>query len=372
MGGNSSRERRAQRRNHGGAVTPPVNMPQHLANQYNQRQQQQNSGNNVPAAANQDPSRPAAMAPPPPQQQQQQQQPQQQQPPAGNNESNNSAPNNTNANTNNTSANNNQRGVQEGQIVKMLATIDASSVSYDPDVQRLKFRVTSVCPFLSYEIHTGVKEFIKGGEVYYMPNKPKMEPPRLTLEGPQENREINVRIDVSKLEEKERVYNKHYPKQQPCVIVLRYRVKELRRQDDSAANSSPVEEIVEHTEHTAVDLAETPKRRVISQIITAGGSAYVVEDLFGVDGDAPGAAGGHPEVMLGTTIVPHEGEEDEDGLCVICLTMPKDTAVMPCRHMCLCKNCAQELMRHTPKCPVCRGSVSTLLHMPSLTENASP
>ncbi|EAN98093.1 hypothetical protein C3747_2g43 [Trypanosoma cruzi] len=355
MGVNSSRERRSQRRSQSNAVTPPANMPPHLANQYSNRRQMPSNGNNVPTAPNYDASRPApTLPPPPPPQQQQQQQPSS---PSGNTDNNNSA-------------NNNQRGVQEGQIVKMLATIDASSVDYDPTMQRLKFRVTSVCPFLSYEIHTGVKEYIRGGEVFYMPNKPKMEPPRLTLEGPQENKEINVHIDVSKLEEKERVYNKHYPKQQPCVIVLRYRIKELRKQENSSANASPVEEIVEHTEHTAVDLAENPKRRVISQIITAGGSAYVVEDLFGVDGDSPGAANGNPEVMLGTTIVPHEGEEDEDGLCVICLTVPKDTAVMPCRHMCLCKGCAEELMRHTPKCPVCRGFVSTLLHMPSINGNS--
>ncbi|RNF11255.1 hypothetical protein TraAM80_01044 [Trypanosoma rangeli] len=351
MGGNISRERRSQRRNQGGALAPPVNMPPHLANQYSQRHQHQGAGNNMPAAPNHDPSNPAETSP-------RQNSPHQQLHAGDNN------------NNNNTMTNDNQRGVQEGQIVKMLATIDASSVIYDPNMQRLRFCVTSVCPFLSYEIHTGVKEFIKGGEVYYMPNKPKMEPPRYTLEGPQENKEINLHVDVCKLEEKERVYNKHYPKQQPCVIVLRYRIKELRKPGGSSENIPPVEEIVEHTEHTAVDLAENPKRRVISQIITAGGSAYVVEDLFGVDGDGSGAAGGHPEVMLGTTIVPHEGEEDEDGLCVICLTMAKDTAVMPCRHMCLCKGCAEELMRHTPKCPVCRGSVSTLLHMPAITVNS--
>lgn len=75
------------------------------------------------------------------------------------------------------------------------------------------------------------------------------------------------------------------------------------------------------------------------------------------------------EVMIGSTIVPHEGEEDEDGLCVICITNPKDTAVMPCRHMCMCKDCGEELLKHKPVCPVCRAPISTLLHMPSLSNN---
>lgn len=246
--------------------------------------------------------------------------------------------------------------------MKMLATVHASSVSYNPETHQLRFSVTSECPSLTYEIHTGVKEYIKNGEVVYTPNKAKMEPPRIYLEKPQRNTNIKLQIDVSRLDEKERVYNKHYPKQQPCVIVLRYRTKEMRADADSNGNDSQKEVIVEHTEHTAVDLADNPKRRVISQIVTAGGSAYVVEDLFGMEGDG---SGGNPEVMLGSTIVPHEAEEDEEGLCVICLTADKDTAVMPCRHMCLCKGCAEELMRRTPKCPVCRGRVSTFLQMPS-------
>ncbi|ORC92709.1 uncharacterized protein TM35_000034620 [Trypanosoma theileri] len=368
MGSSNSRERRSRHQGRNDGLSPPVNMPTHLASQYNNRRNPANNGNTVPA-----PPRPDQQQPPPPQQpippqQQQQQQQQQQLAPTDNNNNNN---NNNNANNSNNSnegrSANNQRGVQEGQIVKMLATVDASSVNYDAGTNTLRFSITSVCPSLTYEIHTGVKEYIKDGEVFYLPNKPKMEPPRISLEGSQENKEVTVRIDVSKLDEKERVYNKHYPKQQPCVIVLRYRTKEMRKGkgDDTSA---PTEEIAEHTEHTAVDLAENPKRRVISQIITASGGAYVVEDLFGVDGEVSGVVGGGAEVMLGTTIVPHEGDDDDDGLCVICLTMPKDTAVMPCRHMCLCKNCAEELMRHMPKCPVCRGSVSTLLHMPSLND----
>lgn len=349
MGVTGSREHNSHNRLYGSGGVSSA-MPQHLVNQYNTRHQFQNGGDTAPAAPNWDTS-----------QSQRQQQQQRQQQPAMNNNNNNE---NQSALKNN-SGNNNQRGVQEGQIVKMLATVDASSVSYDPVTHHIKFSVTSECPGLTYEIHTGVKEYVVDGEVFYTPNKPKMEPQRIYLEKPQKNTVIRAPIDVSKLEEKERVYNKHYPKQQPCVIVLRYRTKEMRKDTDNNGGDAQKEVIVEHTEHTAVDLADNPKRRVISQIVTAGGSAYVVEDLFGMDGEIAGAAGGDAEVMLGTTIVPHEGDEDDEGLCVICLTNDKDTAVMPCRHMCLCKTCAEELMRRSPKCPVCRGRVSTLLHMPT-------
>lgn len=110
---------------------------------------------------------------------------------------NNNATNNAN-NDNNTN-NNNERGVQEGQMVKMLATIEASTVTYNASTQLLTFYITSICPSLTYEIHTGVKECVQNGTVFYMPNKPKMEPTRTAIEAPQENRKITVKLDISRL-----------------------------------------------------------------------------------------------------------------------------------------------------------------------------
>lgn len=43
--------------------------------------------------------------------------------------------------------------------------------------------------------------------------------------------------------------------------------------------------------------------------------------------------------------------------CVVCLTQRRDTAVMPCRHLCLCASCAEIFRRQTScKCPMCRAS----------------
>lgn len=49
--------------------------------------------------------------------------------------------------------------------------------------------------------------------------------------------------------------------------------------------------------------------------------------------------------------------------CVICLTDARTTAVLPCRHLCLCAPCAQQLVFHSSRCPVCRGPASSLLSM---------
>ena len=51
--------------------------------------------------------------------------------------------------------------------------------------------------------------------------------------------------------------------------------------------------------------------------------------------------------------------------CVICLTDPKEVAVYPCRHLCLCMACAEALPSQSNKCPICRREAQILLHFKS-------
>jgi hypothetical protein len=44
-------------------------------------------------------------------------------------------------------------------------------------------------------------------------------------------------------------------------------------------------------------------------------------------------------------------EEDDALLCCVCLERPRDSLLMPCKHLCLCQNC------HFPECPICRTPV---------------
>eukprot|EP00929_Paragymnodinium_shiwhaense_P060102 TRINITY_DN30051_c0_g1_i1.p1 TRINITY_DN30051_c0_g1~~TRINITY_DN30051_c0_g1_i1.p1 ORF type:complete len:574 (+),score=105.45 TRINITY_DN30051_c0_g1_i1:172-1893(+) len=54
--------------------------------------------------------------------------------------------------------------------------------------------------------------------------------------------------------------------------------------------------------------------------------------------------------------------EDDDGMCVVCLERPADTAVVPCGHMCGCGQCLQAI-QGTPaaQCPLCRGPVTSVI-----------
>ena len=45
------------------------------------------------------------------------------------------------------------------------------------------------------------------------------------------------------------------------------------------------------------------------------------------------------------------------------MTEPRDTTVLPCRHMCMCSECAKVLRVNSEKCPICRTPIEQLLQI---------
>ncbi|KAL0347203.1 UNVERIFIED_CONTAM: putative E3 ubiquitin-protein ligase LOG2 [Sesamum calycinum] len=87
--------------------------------------------------------------------------------------------------------------------------------------------------------------------------------------------------------------------------------------------------------------------KVVKQILWVNGIRYELQEIYGI----------------GNTV-----EDDFDGSdpgkeCVICLSEPRDTTVLPCRHMCMCSECAKMLTLQTNKCPICRQPVERLLEI---------
>ena len=56
------------------------------------------------------------------------------------------------------------------------------------------------------------------------------------------------------------------------------------------------------------------------------------------------------------------GGDDADD-CVICLSDPITAVILPCRHKCLCLECAKELKQSSEKCPMCRGEITEMIKM---------
>jgi len=73
--------------------------------------------------------------------------------------------------------------------------------------------------------------------------------------------------------------------------------------------------------------------------VHAGGSMFTSSDVYGLPGGGSGAT---------RTGESHEHEGSTE--CVICLTEMQDVFLLPCRHLCVCKEC----FPHIDKCPVCR------------------
>ena len=75
------------------------------------------------------------------------------------------------------------------------------------------------------------------------------------------------------------------------------------------------------------------------QEIVVAGASTVLLDFYGIGG---------------------EGEN----LCLICLSEPKDTIILPCRHVCLCTYCSESLAAQSRKiCPVCRSHISEFVRI---------
>jgi len=84
----------------------------------------------------------------------------------------------------------------------------------------------------------------------------------------------------------------------------------------------------------------------VAQIVAFGGMAYPMKLVYGLGGS----------------------EEN----CAICLTDKKDTAILPCGHLCLCAECGRRL-KLTPSrafCPLCRAQVNEIVTLDIAAEEA--
>ncbi|KAK9060582.1 hypothetical protein SSX86_021288 [Deinandra increscens subsp. villosa] len=88
------------------------------------------------------------------------------------------------------------------------------------------------------------------------------------------------------------------------------------------------------------------KVRVMRQILWIDGVCYELREIYGIE---------QSEESFDDT---GSGKE-----CVICMTEPTDTAVLPCRHMCLCSECAKALRLQSNKCPICRQPIEELIEI---------
>ena len=99
-------------------------------------------------------------------------------------------------------------------------------------------------------------------------------------------------------------------------------------------------------------------KRLKQKIKLQHNRSYELFDLYGL----------REQPQSATAAVPQPAASQESADCVICLTNKRTHAIFPCRHVCLCADCAVMLREQTNRCPICRRMVETVI--PILADGA--
>ncbi|KAK4524562.1 hypothetical protein GAYE_SCF04G2463 [Galdieria yellowstonensis] len=135
----------------------------------------------------------------------------------------------------------------------------------------------------------------------------------------------------------------------------------LELQNTKCSNNSADGEIMAYYIYLSLDEKEKSSSaalplKVIKQKILVNGVVYELEEIYGIDSGSTVTQG----------CLSNSSYADEGANCAICLSQPRDTALLPCRHMCLCSECAQRLRFQSNSCPICRQSVQSFLQVKGL------
>jgi hypothetical protein len=115
----------------------------------------------------------------------------------------------------------------------------------------------------------------------------------------------------------------------------------LEKKGNTLIVEENLEEVLDHTQ-IQLDSAEFSVK-VMKQIYQLGGQRF---EHFGE--------------VFGT----EDGNTEENHQCVICISEERNIVLLPCRHLCLCVGCATILRQQSNKCPMCRGTVDSIVEIP--------
>ncbi|KAJ7340193.1 hypothetical protein OS493_002924 [Desmophyllum pertusum] len=124
----------------------------------------------------------------------------------------------------------------------------------------------------------------------------------------------------------------------------------------------------EYLGHSNITLATFEKMSDGSYIIKpikqkqmVDGLCYLLQEIYGIENKINQKSGKD-----------EDNELEETGLeCVICMSDMRDTLILPCRHLCLCRDCAESLRFQASNCPICRSPFHALLQISAYIKKQS-
>ncbi|XP_055927387.1 E3 ubiquitin-protein ligase MGRN1-like isoform X3 [Argiope bruennichi] len=98
----------------------------------------------------------------------------------------------------------------------------------------------------------------------------------------------------------------------------------------------------------------------LKQKLFVDGLCYLLQEIYGIENK-----------NVYQSDLTDEDVEDTGFDCVICMIDPRDTLILPCRHLCLCNSCADSLRYQANNCPICRAPFRALLQIKAVRKTNS-
>lgn len=119
----------------------------------------------------------------------------------------------------------------------------------------------------------------------------------------------------------------------------------------------------EHEGHSHITFAIVEKSsdgifslKALKQKQMVDGLCYLLQEVYGIENK--NAQQSRPQQ--------DDDLEDNGSECVICMCETRDTIILPCRHLCLCNSCADNLRYQANNCPICRAKFHALLQIKAM------
>jgi hypothetical protein len=143
-------------------------------------------------------------------------------------------------------------------------------------------------------------------------------------------------------------------------------------QDTTSTASESSEARTKLEEEANGGLIETTKKvrlvRETSTLFRRMASSYHGIDIDGLDGTSPAGSPSASTPSAGSGSGEFGGDEEEE-VCSICMASPRSAVLQPCGHGGFCYDCGKIMASRRTKCPLCRATISEVLHYDASTSS---
>lgn len=109
----------------------------------------------------------------------------------------------------------------------------------------------------------------------------------------------------------------------------------------------------------------------LKQKLFVDGLSYLLQEIYGIENKVVNS--NKVDSSKGAALMTPAYDDDSENSyeCVICMSDLRDTLILPCRHLCLCKSCANSLRYQANNCPICRVPFRALLQIKAVKRQVS-